>query len=796
MSKRTKKITLILMLAGIIYGIVGKPLVSRAFSQSYPATTVYVEYKDQRGNDFPVPIGMEGVYVTAFGTTTNSVSPLSITKNGSQNIFALEIPAFSGTVGSGQRYQGYVSRLKINTALPFVKSFTTVPDDSLLPTINKVTNYKEVQGSSPWTGSISANQPLNKQGDSTFDFSPVLGINIGGYQANCFGRIMDKDMTWTMQEIFNVYGLNGDTIRFYATFFKVKEIFEDQMGASIPAPPSYVNGNLVDITSQPFSYQMVNDSVLPKTYVDGTFFYTYKGWYKGSGNAGSINTTYPPSINFNVTMNESADEVHIVYEKSNARVVKEEYIDLSSNMIEPAWNTTQQVKDGTMFAQVPASNKTDTSGTDWEYYGWKYSYEPMSSLHPTSIPIQTTINANRTFQYVYKKTEHTITEKWVDQADGTTLVPMVGNPKTSSVDDNDPFNGSAAATITDTGGGIWDYVGWENVTDALGTINPAATYTINSIKGGKEIRYHYRSRNTTATLDLNPTPQVAASGGAVSWSSRLTNTGTSTLNNLKLKATGKWASGLSHPTQVTVTPASGAAQNFTVSPGNWTSGFNLTGISIPSAGPNNYADITFTDTATGAVNQVLPAEIEIDGNMASPLTAENFVRIDDPDEPNLEPLGTAGLINIPDFRFGDLEVKPYAQTKGLDSASYQSSYNPYIRFKDQESLSGWSLTAKLSQFTSGSKTLPATTTIQLKNGDLKEVQNYNKDNESLSSISSIGTKLVPSDGTSVALTSGAAQGVYQLDYAFNDVELDLMAHSGIAGLSYQADMEWTLTTAP
>lgn len=141
-------------------------------------------------------------------------------------------------------------------------------------------------------------------------------------------------------------------------------------------------------------------------------------------------------------------------------------------------------------------------------------------------------------------------------------------------------------------------------------------------------------------------------------------------------------------------------------------------------------------------------------------------------------------------------MKPYAQTKGLDSVSYQSSYNPYIRFKDQESLSGWSLTAKLSQFTSGSKTLPATTTIQLKNGDLKEVQNYNKDNESLSSISSIGTKLVPSDGTSVALTSGAAQGVYQLDYAFNDVELDLMAHSGIAGLSYTADMDWTLTTAP
>lgn len=103
---------------------------------------------------------------------------------------------------------------------------------------------------------------------------------------------------------------------------------------------------------------------------------------------------------------------------------------------------------------------------------------------------------------------------------------------------------------------------------------------------------------------------------------------------------------------------------------------------------------------------------------------------------------------------------------------------------------------KLSQFTSGSKTLPTTTSIKLNNGDLKEVQNYNKDNESLSSVGSIGNKTIFSDGTTVALTNGAAQGVYQLDYAFNDVELDLLAYSGIAGLKYEADLDWTLTTTP
>ena len=782
----------------MIFGIIGNPIISRAFSYSYPASTIYIEYKDQKGNDFPVSLGMDGVYVTFLGATLQGgVDPLTITKIGGQNVFALDIPAFSGTVGSGQRLQSYVSNLKITTPLPYVKSFVPIPTDSSLPTMNKYSRIR-VDNGVPSQQSTTLTAAHTKQGDHTFNF-PISPPNYGGYQANFFRRTMDKDMTWSGHEVGEAYGLDGETLRFYANFYQIKEVFEDHLGASIPAPSGYTNGNLVDITAQPFGYQMVNDSALPQTYVNGSFFYKYKGWYKGSGNGASINTTYPPSINFSATtLTESANEVHIVYEKKALRIVNEEYIDTSSGTIESSWNNMGQPRaDGDTFTQTPAQTKTDSSGVVWEYQGWKLDSEPMSAMRPESTPVSVYINANKTIQYVYKKKQHTITTKYVDRVDGTTLIPMsTSNPDISLIDDSDSYGSPAPfPPITDASGNTWDWVGWENFTDAPGILN-STNMAINNIKGNKELRYHYQARNTTATLDLTPTPQVTGSGGSVSWSSRLTNTGTSTLNNLKLKATSNWASGLSAPTQVTVTPAGGAPQNFTVSPVDWAGGFNLTGVSIPSGGPNNYADITFTDTATGAVNQVLPAEIEIDGNMASPLTAENFVRIDDPDEPNLNPTGNAGLVNIPDFRFGDVEVKPYAQTKGLDAASYQAGYNPYIRFKDQESLSGWSLTAKLGQFTSGSKTLPATTSIELNNGSLKEVQNYNKHNESLSGGTSVGNKSIPSDSTTVALTNGAAQGVYQLDYAFNDVELELLAHSGIAGLSYTADMDWTLTTAP
>lgn len=592
---------------------------------------------------------------------------------------------------------------------------------------------------------------------------------------------------------------SGKKIYFVATPYQVKENFEDETGGAITPPAGFTQGKLTYANAEQYTHSLGG---LPTTYTIGGNSYVLQGWYQGNAKPGTLQTSNPPSITVDYTQPKSISqleaegEIHVVYKKGFA--VEEKYINNNGvSLNSGAWDTSAGVSPNIIFNSTPSLTKSDSGGADWEYQGWKLSTEPMSSMRPKATPVSVLINANKTIQYVYKKKQHTITEKWVDQADGSTLVPMTGNPKTSSIDDNDPFNSSPAATITDNNGGVWDYVGWENVTDAAGTINPAASYTISNIKGGKEIRYHYQARNTTATLDLTPNPKVVLSGGNVAWTSRLTNTGTSTLNNLKLKATSNWASGLSDPVKVTVTPAGGSPQDFVVNSGDWATGINLTGINISNVGPNNYADITFSTTATGAVNQVLPAEIEIDGNIASPLTADNFVRIDDPDEPNLEPLGNAGLINIPTFKFGEVEVKPFAQTKKLDTSAYQSGYHPYIRFMDMESTGGWDLTAKLGQFTSGSKTLPTSTTIKLKNGVLMEVINYNKHNENFNYVGLAGATSIPSDSTTVALTDGSNQGVYQLEYDINTgVELELMAHSGVAGLSYTANMDWTLTTAP
>lgn len=500
----------------------------------------------------------------------------------------------------------------------------------------------------------------------------------------------------------------GKKVNFVANPYQIKENFVDKSGTSITPPSGFTQGALTDANANQFTHTM---NVLPTSYTTGGKTYKLKGSYPGPTKPGTLDQTNPPSIIVDYTDSsvpnfDQAGQLTVVY--ALQAKVTEKYVDESGVQIDPLWDaaTPSDVEIGEAFT-IPhtiGDLKTDSSGNDWEYVGWKYN------------------------------------------------------------------------------------------TDSAGT--KRTTPTTGTISGDTTIEYIYKLSKTTASLNLTPTPQIVDNNGTVSWTSRLENTGNAPLKDLILKATSNWAAGLTDPVKVTVTPAGGAPQDFTVNSGDWATGVNLTGITIPNGGPNNYADITFTTTATGAVNQVLPAEIEVAGNIPTPITAENFVRIDDPDEPNLEPSGNGGLINIPDFRFGDVEVKPFAQTKNLDASLYQAGYHPYIRMMDNESNFGWELTVKLGQFTSGSKTLPTSTSITLRNGRLMEVQNYNKPNESFGFLGIEGTKVLPSDGTTVSLTDHTAKGVYQLEYDLNnDVELNLMAHSGIAGLSYTADMDWTLTTS-
>jgi hypothetical protein len=592
---------------------------------------------------------------------------------------------------------------------------------------------------------------------------------------------------------------NNQVITFQVNPFQIKENFVNKAGTKITPPTGYTQGKATDADAEQFTHTMTG--TLPDVYTTGGKTYVLQGSYNGKTKPGTLDQTNPPTISVDytdssITNFDDAGQITVVY--AEAKNVTEKHIDQSGSSIDSGlWDPTSPkpivINENLTIPYTVGENKTDSGNTTWEYVGWKYSTDPANTVKTTLKTDQ--ITADKTVQYIFKKVSRKIKQSWVDADTPSSLVNLTTNPDTSEkVGDNESFTSTPATILTDKNGDDWDYVGWEDVTNDSGTVHTTPVNLAN-IKTDTEINYHYRRKNTEATLNLTPDAAIIANGGTISWTSRLENTGSTKLKDMILKATSNWATGLTHPVTVQIKPAGKPVQTFTVGAGDWTSGVALTGVEIPNTAGSNYADITFTTTGTGAINQVLPAEIEVSGNMVSSVKADNFVRIDDPDEPNLEPTDS-GLINIPNFYFGTVSVNPSAQVKGLDASEYQSGYKPYIRLIDQESMAGWDLKVRLGQFTSGTNTLPVNTQIELKNGSLKEVTNYNKGSEALSAVASLSTVAINSDSTDTQLASFANQGVYHIDYGFSDVELKIPGNVGNAGSSYTANMNWTLSTTP
>jgi hypothetical protein len=591
----------------------------------------------------------------------------------------------------------------------------------------------------------------------------------------------------------------NDVITFRLEPYKIKENFVNKAGTKITPPTGYTQGKATDADAEQFTHTMTG--TLPDVYTTGGKTYVLQGSYNGKTKPGTLDQTNPPTISVDytdssITNFDDAGQITVVY--AEAKNVTEKHIDQSGSSIDSGlWDPTSPkpivINENLTIPYTVGEDKTDSGNTTWEYVGWKYSTDPANTVKTTLKTDQ--ITADKTVQYIFKKVSRKIKQSWVDADTPSSLVNLTTNPDTSEkVGDNESFTSTPAAILTDKSGDDWDYVGWEDVTNDSGTVHTTPVNLAN-IKTDTEINYHYRRKNTEATLNLTPDAVIIANGDTISWTSRLENTGSTKLKDMILKATSNWATGLTHPVTVQIKPAGKPVQTFTVGGGDWTSGVALTGVEIPNTAGSNYADITFTTTGTGAINQVLPAEIEVSGNMVSSVKADNFVRIDDPDEPNLEPTDS-GLINIPNFYFGTVSVNPSAQVKGLDASEYQSGYKPYIRLIDQESMAGWDLKVRLGQFTSGTNTLPVNTQIELKNGSLKEVTNYNKGSEALSAVASLSTVAINSDSTDTQLASFANQGVYHIDYGFSDVELKIPGNVGNAGSSYTANMNWTLSTTP
>ncbi|EKI8114001.1 WxL domain-containing protein [Enterococcus faecalis] len=228
----------------------------------------------------------------------------------------------------------------------------------------------------------------------------------------------------------------------------------------------------------------------------------------------------------------------------------------------------------------------------------------------------------------------------------------------------------------------------------------------------------------------------------------------------------------------------------------WRTGVNL-GVEIPV---NGEALVTVnTAKITGEPRQLLTAEMTASGNFSA-VTASNFVRIQGEDQ-TIEPTpAEEGFISMPTFDFGKIMISGSTKQYGLKKAADyygNGTRNPYLRIK--KSQPNWQLTAQLSQLKASADSLPTSTRLLLGNADVATIENYNQVTELTNKVGITEPLALTSDGTSTPVILNnqfTGNDVYQLDFDFANVKLEVPANQGKINEKYQGTVTWNLVTGP
>ncbi|EQA3568031.1 WxL domain-containing protein, partial [Enterococcus faecalis] len=252
--------------------------------------------------------------------------------------------------------------------------------------------------------------------------------------------------------------------------------------------------------------------------------------------------------------------------------------------------------------------------------------------------------------------------------------------------------------------------------------------------------------------------------------------------------------GLAAPTAMIVTPAGGTAKTVPVTATTWTNGVSL-GTDIPVG---KSATVQFTTKATGTAGQVLRAGITTSGNYSG-VSASATVRVKDNDQAIVTPTAE-GFISVPTFNFGQVGVAGSTQQHSLKKAADyygNGTRNPYLRIKKTQP--NWSLTAQLSQPKSATDSLPTATRLLLGAAPVSSFSNYNQPTELKNAVGTTSTISLNANNTATRIIANqqfTGSNIYQLDFTFNNVKLEVPANQGVKGQQYQAAVTWNLVTGP
>ena len=409
------------------------------------------------------------------------------------------------------------------------------------------------------------------------------------------------------------------------------------------------------------------------------------------------------------------------------------------------------------------------------------------------------VNASK---LVYTVTRKQVNENFVD-TNGTKITPPTGFTQGNQIPmTSNTFKYTSARALPasySVGGKTYIFQGWYKGKTKPNTLTTSTTPTYNTtFDGNDDMTAVYKEANISANLTMRGAVDVIDNGATMEyWEVLLKNTGEAPLTSVKIKPTTDWAAGISTPTELFIL---GTGQNTKVRPitkEQWEAGFEIPLDSSLPVGGQLTINLLGTKV-TGQPNQVLKAAVEVTGNF-SKLTASDTVRIKDLDQETKEPTGE-GFISVPTFNFGQVGVAGSTQQHSLKKAADyygNGTRNPYLRIKKTQP--NWSLTAQLSQPKSATDSLPTTTRLLLGTAAAASFTDYNQPTETKTPLGKTGTVNLTADNTATAVVTNQqfiGSDVYQLDFTFANIKLEVPANQGMSGQQYQAAVTWNLVTGP
>ncbi|WP_048950981.1 WxL domain-containing protein, partial [Enterococcus faecalis] len=388
----------------------------------------------------------------------------------------------------------------------------------------------------------------------------------------------------------------------------------------------------------------------------------------------------------------------------------------------------------------------------------------------------------------YKVTRKQVTENFVD-ANGAKITAPTGFTQGNQVPMNsNTFKYTAAQALPTTytaGGKTYTFQGWYKGKTKPSTLNKTTTPTFNTtFDGNDDMTAMYKEEIPTASVTLTRPKEVIDTNTNVIWTTTITNTSKAPLQNLTLKKGPNWSAGLTIPTFMEVTPEGETTKSIPVNSTLWTNG-----VSLPNAVPiGKKVSIAFTTRATGKPNTVLKAEVVVFGGIKD-RAVDNFVRIRPNDQEVVTPT-TEGFISVPTFDFGQVGVAGSKQQHSLKKAADyygNGTRNPYVRIKKTQP--NWSLTAQLSQPKSATDSLPTATRLLLGAAPVSSFTNYNQPTELKNTVGTTSAISLTANNTATSIIANkqfTGSNVYQLDFTFNNVKLEVPANQGVKGQQYKA----------